>query len=179
MIVQPPEAPRIEQSLNTKSDADRDLDELHQDPVFQRRFWVVERIAWVGFILLLATAITGLTGGGGPLAQAIVETAAGSIEYPRVSRWQAADSMIVRFAPGAADGALEFEPVFIETFEVTSIQPEPRSATTTPNGVRYEFDVERGGEIVLRLRARRPAFPFESSVRVGEFHAPIRALILP
>lgn len=165
--------------MNSESDADRDLDEFSHDPVFQRRFWLVERIAWIGFIFLLATALTGLTGGGGPLAQATVETPAGTIDYPRVSRWQAADSMTVRFGRHVDDETLELAPAFLETYEVTSIQPEPRSATTTPNGVRYAFDVELGGEIVFRIRARRPAFLADASVRIGEFHAPIRALILP
>lgn len=165
--------------MSTKPKVERDLDEFQPDPDFQRKFWVAERIAWMGFVLLIVLALAGLTGSGGPLAQATFGTPAGSVEYPRVSRWQAADSMTVRFAAGAEVGTVNLEPEFLRTFEVSSIQPEPRSAATGPEGVRYEFDAAGGGEVVFYIRARGPAFLPDASVRIGAFEAPVRPLVLP
>ncbi len=166
--------------MNARSPAQRELDEFEEDIEFQRRFWNIERVAWIVFALLIAAALAGLTGAGGPLAHATVQTPYGSIEYPRVARWQATDDMIVRLSPTAgAIADIELDRRFVENFEIVSIQPGPASSTVTPQGMRYSFDVAGGGEVVFQLRALHPAFFPDASVRVGDAETAMRPLILP
>ncbi len=166
--------------MNARSDVQKDLDEFHEDIAFQRRFWRIERIAWIVFTLLIVTALTGLTGAGGPLAHAHAETPHGTIDYPRVARWQATDDMVIRLAPSAgARQQVELDRRFVENFEIVSIQPQPASSAATPTGMRYGFDVEQGGEVVFQLRALRPAFFPDTFIRIGDAEASVRPLILP
>lgn len=156
------------------------LDEFGEDLNFQRRFWATERAAWILFTLLLVAALAGAAGGGGVLAHEKVNTAYGSIEYPRISRWQAADDLIVTVERSRERSvSVELDSRFAENFEIVSIQPEPRSAAATPLGVHYLFDVVGGGEIVFQLRATRPAILPEGAVRVDGAETPVRPVILP
>ncbi len=43
--------------------------ELDEDRNFQERWWTAERIAWIGFALVIVVALAGLTGLGGPVRQ--------------------------------------------------------------------------------------------------------------
>jgi len=166
--------------VNSRAKAKHELDEFEEDLGFQRLFWTVERAAWIAFALLIAAALAGLTGAGGPLAHAKAETPYGSIEYPRVSRWQTADDMVIQLRPAAGSLVeIEIDRRFVEAFEIVSIQPEPQSAAATPNGMRYTFDVESGGAVVFQLRAMQPAFIPDGSIRIGDAKAPVRSLILP
>lgn len=163
--------------MDAHSAAGRDLDEFGQDLQFQRRFWRAERIAWVAYVLLLVAALLGLTGGGGPLSHANAETPYGTIDYPQVSRWQAADDLSVRFAGGASEVTLGED--FVELFAIESIQPQPDSATATADGIQYSFSSSAGGAVIFNLRARRPAFFRAGAVRLGDAEVRVRPLILP
>ncbi len=166
--------------MDANERAGRDLDEFDEDLVYQRRFWKLERIAWVGYALVLAIALAGLTGAGGPLSHATVRTPYGDIEYPRVARWQTTDTMIVRFSPASGDTAeLMVAQRFLDTFEIKSIQPAPVSAVATGDGVRYAFDIESGGTIAFMISAHNPALFPDATIRIGEAEASVRALILP
>lgn len=156
------------------------LEELEEDRAFQRKFWMVERVAWSGYGLVLALALLGLTGGGGPLAEGRFESAHGAIDYPRVARWQAVDRMRVELAPAAGPQAeIELDQSFVRTFEITDIEPEPSSAVATPAGVRYRFDVDGGGAVTLHLRPTRPALFPAVAVRLETARLQFRPLVLP
>lgn len=166
--------------MDANERAGRDLDEFDEDLVFQRRFWKLERIAWMGYALVLAVALAGLTGAGGPLSHATVQTPDASVEYPRVARWQTTDTMIVRFTPASGDtGELMVAQRFLDTFEIKSIQPEPASVRATADGVRYVFDIENGGTVVLMIGAHNPAIFPDATIQIGEADVAVRTLILP
>lgn len=156
------------------------LEALEEDIAFQRRFWVVERIAWAGFVVALALALLGLTGSGGVLSQGRSESAFGVLEYPRVSRWQAVDQMRIEFAPSVgAQAEVALDRSFVGVFEITGIHPEPSTALTTPAGVRYQFEVNGGGAAVFHLRPVRPALFPAAAVRLESAETQFRPLVLP
>jgi len=166
--------------VSPQSNAKRDLDEFHEDLTYQRTFWSVERIAWGVFALIIVAALLGLTGSGGPLAHAKAETPIGSVEYPRISRWQATDDLIVRLRPTPqTQGAIELDRRFVEVFEVVSIQPQPAQAYATPEAMRYVFDIDGGGEIVFQLCALHPAILQNAAIRIGAAEIRASAIILP
>lgn len=145
--------------------------QVDEDRRFQERFWKAQRFAWGAMGLFILTALAGATGSGGPLAHELVETPAGSIEYPRIARWQAADQMTIRL-PASAVGPVEIElsDAFIQAFAVETVQPEPSSATAMGSSHRYTFDLpaDRGEKsIVFGLRPGSPALPSSGRARLG------------
>ena len=166
--------------MDPYTQAEQGLEELHQDIAFQRRFWRVERVAWAGFALVLALALAGLTGGGGPLAHATAKTAYGSIAYPRVARWLTDDVIVVRLDAAPRERVtVELDRRFAEAFEIVSMQPEPATSAATPHGMRYAFAVDGAGEVVLHVRPLRPAAMPDGLIRVDGEATPVRPLVLP
>mgnify|MGYP006172382717 CR=1 FL=1 len=158
--------------------------EVDEDRAFQEKFWTFQRIAWFFMALILVAALAGATGSGGPLAHGTASGPGGSIDYPRIARWQAAERMTVRLPPDAAGTAsLELDGAFTRTFMIENIEPQPASSMATARGHRFEFDVGDGpGEkkIILHLRAASPALPVQAPARLGDGPPmPLRLLVLP
>lgn len=144
--------------------------ELEEDRGFQAGLWVAQRIAWLVFLGIVALALAGFTGRGGPFAGATVQSAESSVDYPRVTRWEAPDEVQVHFGGGAEEGVVEIAESFFDVFAVTSIQPAPDRSVATPDGQRLTFTLAPGQSprtITLHVRALRPAIPLRTSIRIG------------
>jgi hypothetical protein len=118
--------------------------QLEECRPFQERFWTIQRWAWVFFTLVLVGALLGLTGSGGPLSRATQGLAEGSVEYPRIARWETPDLMSFTFHQGG-NQTLTLSQAFSDAFQVQSIQPEPASSRLTDRGMVLQFDGEGGG----------------------------------
>lgn len=133
--------------------------------------------------LIVIAALMGLTGAGGPFGSGRVAGPSGSVDYPRVARWAAANEMSVRFAGAGTTGVVEVDQAFFEVFGIEGIQPSPSASAFTGTGQRFTFDRagRAGGDTVtFKVRPRRPAFPLRTHVRIGEGE-PLRfsAIVLP
>lgn len=152
------------------SDATAGL-ELDEDRAFQERFWSVQRVAWLVFAAFLAAALLGLTGSGGPLSRAMLDTGAGSIDYPRVARWDTEDELRIRFAGTRDGGALTFTPDFRDLFAIEGFQPAPVDEAATQDGQRVIFDLGNGAgarEVVVAVRPLRPALGARVHLRIDD-----------
>ena len=160
---------------------ERRLD-VSDDRVWQERFWTIQRIGWLVMALFILAALLGATGKGGPLAKASVQTAGGTIDYPRITRWQSAEDVIVHL-PASASGEVELlaSPGFAEVYSIDSIVPQPSAARTTPAGHLFTFDATGGGpkEIILHVTAGKPVIGQPVMVRIGQSVARIRVTVLP
>lgn len=129
--------------------------QVGEDRDWQERAWTAQRIAWVAMALFIVAAAAGVTGKGGPIASASAELAGGSIEYPRITRWQTDEQVTVRLAKTApARVELLLSPQFVKLFGVNSIEPEPSEVRATPRGHLFTFDTEAGGERVIAFNVR-------------------------
>jgi hypothetical protein len=140
--------------------------QVEEDRPFQRAFWVVERCAWALFSLLLLLAMAGLTGAGGYLSRGSYSMPVGDVDYPRVSRWGASDTLRVRFDDGGPTHRLTLGSQFFRYFELATIQPQPERAFAEGSGATFEFTAAPPGraEVTLYVRAFEPGFP---SYRLG------------
>jgi hypothetical protein len=140
--------------------------QLEEHRSFQERFWTTERWAWIGFGTILVLALLGLTGSGGPFAQARTSLAGGSIDYPRFARWDAPAEIRVTFAPGGSERTLMFSSSFATSFEIEGIQPEPERAEANAEGQVMTFRAAADGpaEVSLHIRPRQPGV---AAYRVG------------
>jgi hypothetical protein len=149
--------------------------EVREDRAWQERFWTAQRLGWIVMALFIVVASLGLTGMGGPLASAKAKLGGGTIEYPRITRWQADDQLEVRLDPTSAGNAeLTLSPQFVQLFAISSIQPEPKEVRATTAGHRFTFETDQGeGErvIVFNLRASRPVLGQRVAASLGNGQA--------
>lgn len=135
--------------------------ELETDRRFQERFWVFQRIGWVAMLLLVAAALAGLAGTSGAASSGRVEAGGATIDYPRIARWQTADTMTIEFS-GSGLAQVRLPAAFADAFSIENVTPQPAKVVATPDGPLFEFDLG-GGEgpkkVNFAVRADRPSLP--------------------
>lgn len=158
--------------------------ELDEDRPFQERFWNAQRVAWFILILIVIAALTGFSGQGGPFARATVSGPTGTIDYPRVTRWETSDE--IRLTLGAGIGGqtvVEIGSAFPDLFQLEDIQPAPAESHAGPNGQRLVFHLEPAParrEVIMHVRVMRPSLATGIDMRIGAGpNLRIRPLVLP
>lgn len=145
--------------------------EVGTDRPFQERLWFWERVGWVVMLLLVLAAIAGLTGTTGPLSSGKVEAAGAEIDYPRIGRWRAADSLTVTFAEIAGTtGTILIDDKFLEVFAIDSVTPQPAKVVATPRGQEFQFDLASAAaprKVHFSVTPQLPAFPARASGTVS------------
>lgn len=118
----------------------------------------MQRVAWIGFALVLVACLLGLFGRGGPLAHRELRLAAGSIDYPAIARWNAPDELRVSFLPSSNDQKLVVDSRFLEAFSIEGIDPPAKGSSAADGLISYVFPgaLTRPGEVVFRLQAQSP-----------------------
>jgi hypothetical protein len=157
---------------NTKSEAEAEekpaeLD-IDQDMLFQRKQWVVQRIAWLIFALIVLAGLSGLLGTG-PLANARAGDADVQIEYESILHRASPTELMIH--PGdqiTADGNIEvaLTQAFLKNLEIHRIIPEPDSEELSGDEIIYSFKVGEGGPSTI-------TFQFEP-LDAGSFQGHIR-----
>jgi hypothetical protein len=149
-------------------------------PALQERLWLAERIGWAIFGLLIVLALLGFTGAGGPFAHASLSLPSGTIDYPRVARWQASDQIRVSFAPGPSQRRVTLSPALLGKVDVDHVVPSPSATQSGPQGAVYVFDIDgaRGGEVDFSLRVEHPGWTGFDIGLDGD-SAPGAMLVLP
>lgn len=150
---------------------------------WQEGVWTAQRVAWVLMVLFLAAVVAGITGKGGPLASGTIKTEDGEIQYPRISRWQSAESLEIRLAP-TTSGEVELivSPSFARAFAIDSITPQPKEAASTSAGFSFIFESAPPGRrlIVMNLTAGRPALSIPVEFKIGQARpAKLTVTVLP
>ena len=127
----------------------------------QERFWIFQRLAWLGLAVLILAALAGFTGQGGPGARTVVQGANARLDHPRFSRWETSDDMRLTLPPGVGETAeVEIGQPFFDHFEIEDVQPQPQAHRATATGTKMIFALEspaRERRIVFHIRATRPS----------------------
>jgi hypothetical protein len=153
--------------------------QMDEDRRFQERWWTGERVAQSLFWLVIAAALAGLTGRGGPFATATVATAAGELDAPRVARWQGSATLVARFHADRDRHRLELGGAFA-SFAVESVTPQPLLAFADGRRLTFEFDGSGEGAVAtLRLRPEAPGIVRWSAALDGAPSAPLVTVVLP
>lgn len=151
--------------------------QVNEDRAWQEKFWTAQRVSWIAMALVIVVAVLGLTGKGGPFASASARSASGTIEYPRITRWQSQEEVAVRLAPSAAGKVdLLLSPSFARLFSIKSVVPEPSSVATTGAGQRFTFEVGPGEDektIIFNVTTGRPVLGQPVEARIGNLQ-PVR-----
>lgn len=131
-------------------------DTVGEVPGLQRREWRIERIGWV---LMAAVVIAGLLGvwGHGPLSSAEARSGRLAVTYERFTRNVGQSELIVRAAPGSAEGGLirvRISQDYLATNQVQAITPEPASTEAAAGDLVFEFPAKDQSGLVLRIDTR-------------------------
>src|SRR5688572_20039263 len=123
--------------------------DLAEDIAFERRSWVVQRIAWTIMSLILIAALLGLFGNGW-LSKARMSIPGGAleIEYNRFVRFQAPGELRARISPSSTEenqAGLWVSREYLKSIELKQITPAPEREITTDEGVIYLFATAHGG----------------------------------
>ena len=135
--------------------------EIAQDLDFQRREWIVQRIAWGIVVIILIAGLAGLLGAG-PLSHAQASSGPLALDYERFVRKRAPTQFDLTVAPEAAsDGevALWLDQALLEKLDVERITPEPTAMEATPDRVVYRFvlaDPEQPAAVTFHLEPAEP-----------------------
>lgn len=155
--------------------------QLEEDRAFQERFWCGERLALGGFALIILLALLGFAGSGGPLALRTVATSAGSVEHPRVLRWETADRLHIVMTLDQPRHQVVLADPFSAWFDIEGVQPEPESAFIGSEGLVLQFaaDGVPRPEVVVRMRPNAPGLARYRIVLDGTEPMTLTQLILP
>lgn len=151
--------------------------QLEERRDFQERFWALERVAWLGFAILLVAALAGFSGSGGVLSRQTASVAGLEFEYPPVSRRQAVEDFRIFFIDEQAR-TIHLSGAFSEAFQLESVQPRPVTEKAVPDGLVMEFQGQPGGTAYLHAKPLNPGL-VSFDIRAGGETGTVRILILP
>jgi hypothetical protein len=126
-----------------------DLD-VDQDLELQRHMWAVQRVGWVVMAAAVLAAVLGLFGGAGPLSKTSVGDPDAPLsieEYERFSRFGMPTTLRVHLDPARESGGevrLSVSREYLESVQIQSVTPQPRSVAAGPDWLTYVFDVTSG-----------------------------------
>jgi hypothetical protein len=101
-----------------KNGSDPTLEGVRDHRSFHRRFWIIQRAAWLSFGLILLACLLGMTEKGGYFSRASIEMPVGTVGYPFLSRWNAPDVVHIRFQPSGNDQAFVIDAAFLDAFSL-------------------------------------------------------------
>ena len=133
------------------------LIEVDQDLDHVRSLWRVQRVGWVGMLLILLGAALGLFGHG-PLADGQVQAESLTVDYDRFARHGATSSLDAQIEPQAlrADTlTLWLTRSYLERAELESVVPEPERVADRGDVVVFTFltaDRSRPMRVTFNLR---------------------------
>lgn len=132
--------------------------QLAEDRRVQERIWTAERVSHVVLLLIVLAALAGVSGSGGLLSRTTLVSESGTIDAPRILRWDTAEDLTLRFADAAPSHRLRLEGPIPHGLFIESIQPQPSESRAAPNGITYDFTAEDEARaaVTLRLRAGGP-----------------------
>jgi hypothetical protein len=122
--------------------------QINEDMEFQRHSWIVQRIGWAIFALVILLAALGLFGDGVLSdAQAGQKEGALWMEYPRFARFQGEFRIMVHTEEGIATAGeigIQLNKGYLQSVEVNSISPAPDREIKDADWITYVFKINDG-----------------------------------
>jgi protein-L-isoaspartate(D-aspartate) O-methyltransferase len=135
----------------TTSDDERP-EGIGEHRMLQRRMWRLQRLSWIAYGIILVAALAGLTGKGGHFSRGMLETPAGTVEYPAIARLEAPDELAVFFEPSATPRIVSLDAAFFALFSVESIDPPPERTESGGELTRYVYPANADQALRVRFR---------------------------
>lgn len=129
--------------------------QLDDDDRFQRRMWVIERIGWTAFALIIVAALTGLCGPG-PLSSATKANGDIEVSFDRYVRLQS-PAVVEVVLPVRGDAVrLQVSRTFLAEMSIEGVTPQPESVAAESESYTYVFTPAEGATSIRAIFAGRP-----------------------
>ena len=155
---------------------------IAEDMRFQRRSWLIERVCWTLWLVVVVATLTGLFSHG-PLSGSVAAAANGlSVGYERFQRETRLEHFTVTVpAPNGNEVAVRLNRAFGEAYNIETVEPQPIRASAGRDTIELAFAPASGQGLVAWIGARPRRWGlFELAVAVaGEAPATFRVLIYP
>ncbi len=152
--------------------------QLDEDRRFQEKIWTAERVAHAAFGIIVLAGLAGLAGSAGPLAGATLHGEAGSVEYARIARFDAAASVTILFSTARPDHRVRIAGPFPDRVLIESVQPQPVRTVAGTDAITFEFAAE-AAEPAFATLWLRPTTPGVSGLTIAiDDAAPIAATVV-
>lgn len=130
--------------------------EIAQDIKFQERMWTVERVGWYLILLFLTAAFLGFFGPGFfSKSEAKSSNGSMSVEYLRFDRNQAPTHLMLTMGGELSDEEgkllLRVNREYIESIEISHIDPQPSKVTAGSRDVTFEFNLEKNRPAHIKI----------------------------
>ena len=114
--------------------------ELGEDPVYQRREWLFERVGWVFMIVVIVAALLGLLGQG-PLSNKSVGEPTGRLwlEYEGFVRYHDQATLRVHLSGSGKEASVWFDRAYWDALDIKSISPAPTRLEAGADKVQLTF----------------------------------------
>ncbi len=156
--------------------------EITEDMRLQRRTWRVERLGWVGMLLLVNAALLGLFSIG-PLSTRTVESADGAIRvhYDRFLRNGAGTTIRVELiAPfPLVDLPVRISRDLVARLKIEGVQPQPHAAESGPGGVTWHLRNAGANADVHVWAIPETIGPLNREISIGERRVPVSFFVYP
>lgn len=152
--------------------------QIDENRPFQERFWVLQRIGWTVYALIILFALAGLTGRDGIAAQGETRIAKAEITWPRITRRGTLDTLTIRLTGDIAP-ELTLAPAFTDAFQIETIQPRP-AMESGANPLRFAFFPDRPAPytVTFHLRALSAGLT-RYTLGIGDENITLTTLTLP
>lgn len=120
--------------------------ELDEDNRQQAREWVIQRIAWVLFVLFLIAIALGLFGRSGPLSDTRASSPDGKLhlQYQRFMRNHSSDTVHLSIQPATDKTRISFSSSYIRQLQFSSITPAPQASIAEGDLLTFLFNTRAG-----------------------------------
>jgi hypothetical protein len=133
---------------------------IEEDFGFQKKSWVIQRIGWVIFTLILIGGALGLFGDMGPLADGRAASANGQlqVEYKQFLQYLSPVHVHIQVDPPETSGdtvRLWIDREYLNTFTLQDMTPQADRVEVGTDRVTYEFPLSAPGQpisITLSMR---------------------------
>ena len=136
--------------------------DIQDDPVFQRREWLVQRVGWWLFLAVLLAAVLGVFGSG-PLSDAEIIDAHAAIRYERFLRRDAPTTITIQLSRTAKpETSVRVDREYLAGLQIERIIPQPQDEQAEGESVVFRFATHGTGSAVITFHVR-PMKPGELS----------------
>jgi hypothetical protein len=151
--------------------------QVEENRPVQRVHWLIERIAWIMFLLFVVAAALGLTGSGGSFSTRTVAVGRSVLELPAIARWQAAESLTVEFGTDVATHEVLLGGTFLDKFLIEHITPQPLAQSYGPGGLNLKLQAPQG-RLQISVRPENPGTA-DLDIVIDDADATARVFVLP
>ena len=155
--------------------------EVQEFPATQARIKAAQRVGVVLLLVLMAAALAGAFGMGGPVAGGNARQGALAVEFPRFARNVAPTSIDVHLGQAAASTVeVTLHGELADAFHVEIISPRPDQVSATGDATTYRFIAVPGEAHRIRFEGQFETIgPVHGQVRAGQDAVPIRTFVHP